>query len=183
MVLVDWQIKELAKTAIYPFNEIYINPASMDICVGNKWIDVECPNIIRKTKEVTIYKNTMGIQIHNFFSDLFYKIFNEVLFWRKPTAILLTTEERLTFPNNIAAEIKLKSTPTREGLGHPIADWIDPGFEGELTLMLYANKNVTIHRGQRICQLVFHKTHTPDKPYGVTGHYQNQRGPTQSWRV
>ena len=56
------------------------------------------------------------------------------------------------------------------------AGWVDPGFEGEITLELYnANRlPIRLEAGRRICQLVFAAMDDEaENPY--CGKYQKQR--------
>jgi deoxycytidine triphosphate deaminase len=119
----------------------------------------------------------LRVEIHNALCKLF-RLPKE----RMPTALLAITHERIIMPASLAGEIKLKTTPTRKGLGHPIADWVDPGYEGHLTLMLHAVKEIKLFHGQEICQLVLWPVDgNVVKPYGKTGHYMNQVHPTLAW--
>ena len=153
-----------------------INPASIDLRLSNQWRDLEAPDVVRISNYITLYPRTLRVEIHNWLAKLFK-------LERKPTAILASTLESIIIEPDQAASIKLKTTPTREGLGHPIADWVDPGFMGQLTLMLYANKEITLRTGSRLVQMVIFKLDGPvANPYGILGHYQDQRGPTPSWR-
>lgn len=61
------------------------------------------------------------------------------------------------------------------------AGWVDPGFEGEITLELFnANRcAIELHAGRRVGQLVFAQMDVPaQSPY--CGKYQGQRGATGS---
>ncbi|MEI9479632.1 MAG: dCTP deaminase, partial [Deltaproteobacteria bacterium] len=61
--------------------------------------------------------------------------------------------------------------------------FVDPGFVGTLTLEIInvAPWPITITRGQRIVQIVIDELKSvPTKSYEFTGHYQNQRGPTEA---
>ena len=66
------------------------------------------------------------------------------------------------------------------------AGYVDPGFEGHLTLELsnVANLPITIYPGMKIGQISFFKLTSPaDNPYGsgkIGSKYQGQRGPTAS---
>ncbi|MGH9130058.1 MAG: dCTP deaminase domain-containing protein [Acidimicrobiales bacterium] len=66
------------------------------------------------------------------------------------------------------------------------AGFIDPGFDGHLTLELsnVANLPITVYPGMKIGQISFLQMTTPaDAPYGSVAagsRYQNQRGPTPS---
>lgn len=69
----------------------------------------------------------------------------------------------------------------RMGLFIQNAGWVDPGFEGEITLELFnANRcAIQLQSGHRIGQLVFAKMDaTPLHTY--CGEYQGQRGATSS---
>jgi len=69
---------------------------------------------------------------------------------------------------------------------HSTAGYVDPGWDGYLTLELsnVANLPITLYPGMKIGQISFLQMTTPaDNPYGsgVTGSkYQGQRGPTPS---
>lgn len=95
------------------------------------------------------------------------------------------TLETIAIPNHLAAIIDGKSTLGRLGLSiHQTAGYIDPGFEGQITLELsYAGRNaITLTRGMRIGQLRFFRVDgTVRRPYGhpdLGSHYQHQTGPT-----
>lgn len=185
MILVDWQLRKWALLGgIEPYVPENINPASIDLSVGTGWIDVQYPHVLHNESIITVHQITLGTLLRNAIVDLLYKIVGDVILpFRRPTAVLLTTLETIKLSRTLAGQIKLKSTPTREGLGHPIADWVDNGFQGQLTLMVTANKTIVLETGRRICQLVLHTTKSPDNPYYVKGHYNQQEGPTPSWRL
>jgi hypothetical protein len=69
---------------------------------------------------------------------------------------------------------------------HSTAGFIDPGWDGHVTLELsnVANLPITIYPGMRIGQLSFMRLTEPaERPYGSAGigsKYQGQRGPTPS---
>ena len=66
------------------------------------------------------------------------------------------------------------------------AGYVDPGFEGHLTLELsnVANLPITIYPGMKIGQISFFRLTSPaEHPYGskkAGSKYQGQRGPTPS---
>lgn len=175
-ILVDSDLRHWGYNGgIDPFEPEHINPASIDICLGGSWIDIEQPNVTRY-EPLILYPRCLQVDLWNIFAARFG--------WgRAPTAVLATTIERMTIRSDEAASVKLKTTPSREGLGHPIADWIDPGFCGQLTLMLHAHKKIELDAGRRVAQLVVYKLDKHcDMPYNLTGHYHGQTGPTRSWR-
>ena len=80
-----------------------------------------------------------------------------------------------------------KSSLGRLGLLiHSTAGFVDPGFDGYLTLELsnVANLPITVYPGMKIGQISFLRMTTPaEHPYGSTAlgsKYQHQRGPTPS---
>ncbi|MBO0715673.1 MAG: 2'-deoxycytidine 5'-triphosphate deaminase, partial [Acidimicrobiales bacterium] len=66
------------------------------------------------------------------------------------------------------------------------AGFVDPGFDGHLTLELsnVSNLPITVYPGMKIGQISFLRmTTAADQPYGSSGvgsKYQHQRGPTPS---
>lgn len=177
MILTDTQIIKWASDGgITPFNINHVNPASIDICLGDTWIDVQYPEF----GEFPVGKLYKPSAVH----DIMYSVLASFSLWKqhRPSAVLAVTKEYISIPDDMAAEIKLKTTPTRKGLGHPVADWIDPGFYGKLTLMLNAVNDIELQPRQRICQLVLHKLSEPvSKSYRVTGHYNGKLSPTRAW--
>jgi len=83
----------------------------------------------------------------------------------------------IRIPANVTAFVEGRSSIGRMGLFIQNAGWVDPGFEGNITLELFnANRlPLRLSAGRRICQIVFafmdKATQTPYK-----GKYQGQRG-------
>jgi dCTP deaminase len=101
--------------------------------------------------------------------------------------VLGSTLERVTLPDDLVARLEGKSSLGRLGLLiHSTAGFIDPGWDGHVTLELsnVANLPITIYRGMKIGQISFMQLSEPtSKPYGTTSlgsKYQGQRGPTPS---
>ena len=65
--------------------------------------------------------------------------------------------EYLRLPDTLTAFVEGRSSPGRLGLFIQNAGWVDPGFEGEITLELYnANRcAIALRAGRRVGQLVF----------------------------
>ena len=91
------------------------------------------------------------------------------------------------WPTISSARLDGKSSLGRLGLLiHSTAGFIDPGFDGHITLELsnVASLPITLYPGMKIGQVSFLAMTTPaDHPYGssTTGSkYQGQRGPTPS---
>ncbi len=93
--------------------------------------------------------------------------------------VLGTTVEYIKIPDDIACQVHGCSSIGRTGLFVQNAGWVDPGFEGELTLELFnaSSTRLYLEPGQRIAQLSFTYLNSPARnPY--RGRYMNQRGAT-----
>ena len=101
--------------------------------------------------------------------------------------VLGSTFERVRLATDIVARLEGKSSLGRLGLLiHSTAGFVDPGFDGYLTLELanVANLPITIYPEMKIGQISFYQMSTDaDHPYGsgeAGSKYQGQRGPTAS---
>ena len=101
--------------------------------------------------------------------------------------VLGSTVERIRLPDDLVARLEGKSSLGRLGLLiHSTAGYVDPGWDGYLTLELsnVANLPITIYPGMKIGQISFFRLSSPaERPYGSTergSKYQGQRGPTAS---
>ena len=101
--------------------------------------------------------------------------------------VLGATYESVTLPADIAARLEGKSSLGRVGLlTHSTAGFIDPGFQGQVTLELsnMASLPIKLWPGSKIGQLCFFQLSSPAQHgYGSAAHqsrYQGQRGPTAS---
>jgi len=160
MIKPDHWIIEFAKNGgVTPYNEDFVNPASYDVTLDNDWI---CP-----TREKEAFK-----------SDSFTLYPNEV--------VLATTKEYVKIPRDTVCDLKLKSSLGRLWLNHSLSGWIDPNFQGQITLEL---QNIgpyprVLKAGMRVAQLVFMALESPPTvAYGENGkgHYQGQTGATKAW--
>ncbi|HEX9092489.1 MAG TPA: dCTP deaminase [Coriobacteriia bacterium] len=101
--------------------------------------------------------------------------------------VLGATIERIVLPADIVARLEGKSSLGRLGLLiHSTAGYVDPGWDGTLTLELsnVANLPIVLTPGMPIGQISFASMTTPvDRPYGTPGlgsRYQGQSDPTPS---
>jgi dCTP deaminase len=101
--------------------------------------------------------------------------------------VLGATIERLVLPEDIVARLEGKSSLGRLGLLiHSTAGYVDPGWDGTLTLELsnVANLPIVLTPGMPVGQVSFMQMTTPvDRPYGTPGlgsRYQGQVNPTPS---
>ena len=98
--------------------------------------------------------------------------------------VLGSTLERIRLPEDLVARLDGKSS-----LGlliHSTAGFIDPGWDGHVTLELsnVANLPITIYPGMKIGQISFMQMTEPARtPYGASeigSKYKGQEGPTAS---
>lgn len=180
MVLSDKSIREAIDKRdikIDPFDPDYIQPSSLDLRVDNQF---------------RVFRNSRHpyIDVKQHLEDLteLIEIKDDIPFILHPGEFALgSTLERVTLPNNLVARLEGKSSLGRLGLLiHSTAGFIDPGFDGYITLELsnVSNLPITIYYKMRIGQISFLQTTTPvERPYGtkeLRSRYQSQRGPTPS---
>ena len=101
--------------------------------------------------------------------------------------VLGSTLERIRLPDDLVARLEGKSSLGRLGLLiHSTAGFIDPGWDGHVTLELsnVANLPITIYPGMKIGQISFMQMTEPAAaPYGSSAlgsKYKGQEGPTPS---
>jgi len=101
--------------------------------------------------------------------------------------VLGSTLEVVSLPDDLVARLDGKSSLGRLGLLiHSTAGFIDPGFEGNVTLELsnVATLPITIYHRMKIGQISFMQMTEPaETPYGSSSlgsKYGGQRGPTPS---
>ena len=100
---------------------------------------------------------------------------------------LATTQEYGKVPDDLVARVEGRSSMGRLGVTmHVTAGYVDPGFEGRITLEIsnIGAMPVALYPGQRVCQLVFETMTTPaELPYGHpkrNSKYMNQLKPESS---
>jgi dCTP deaminase len=180
MILSDRSILDEIKAGrieIDPFDETCIQPSSIDLHVDRKFrtfhnarypfIDVkkEMPELT----ELTEVEGKSPFILH------------------PGEFVLGSTLERVRLPDDLVARLEGKSSLGRLGLLiHSTAGYVDPGWDGYLTLELsnVANLPITIYPGMKIGQISFFRLTSPaEHPYGSRyrgSKYQGQRGPTAS---
>ncbi|WP_216828404.1 dCTP deaminase [Alkalihalobacterium elongatum] len=164
MILSDKTINKMLRNGeltIEPLTEGQVQPASVDIRLGTHFLKID-ENVI---ESISLEKEAKYIEFES----------NEVVI--PPNSFLLaTTKEYIKLPNYVTAFVEGRSSIGRMGLFIQNAGWVDPGFEGEITLELYnANRlPIRLKSGRRICQLVFAlMDQKAGAPY--QGKYQGQR--------
>lgn len=164
MILSDKGIKqkiELGKLVIDPFAASQVQPASIDLRLGDHFL------ILDKYRTSHISLNEPAT---------YMKMKEKSITIPPQTFLLATTVESIQLANNITAFVEGRSSIGRLGLFVQNAGWIDPGFCGTITLELF-NANcvpITLEAGRRICQLVIAELDQDASPY--KGKYSGQWG-------
>lgn len=184
MILSDRTIRCLAKNCglIDPFDENQLQPCSYDVRLDDRikrFIEDRSHSGVHVINGST--KELSGISMDTFNVD------NMAYALRPGEFILGSTVETVSIPDYLACRFEGKSSLGRIGLAtHVTAGFIDPGFQGTITLEI-KNENqfpILIKPGMLIGQLCFICLNTKvDRMYGSVGlgsHYQNQSGPTAS---
>ncbi|MEX0846311.1 MAG: dCTP deaminase [Ilumatobacteraceae bacterium] len=180
MILSDRTLREqlaAGRIVIDPFDERCIQPSSIDVKIGNLF---------------RVFRNHTSpiIDVKQRQEDLteLVTIAEDGVFMLHPGEFVLgSTLERVAVPNDMVARIDGKSSLGRLGLIiHSTAGFIDPGFDGHITLELtnIATLPITLYPNMKVGQVSFMMMTTPaDHPYGSGARgskYQGQRGPTPS---
>ena len=169
MILSDKTLTEmLSKNELYisPITPEQIQPASIDIRLGNTFSVVEDTSSGIITLDTEIKYKTIETDTYLLLPGQF---------------VLATTMEYFRLPDDLTAFVEGRSSLGRMGLFIQNAGWVDPGFEGEITLELFnANRcAIQLNAGRRVGQLVFAKLDDHAlNPY--KGKYQCQTGATGS---
>lgn len=115
-----------------------------------------------------------------------YKLKNGERFILHPNSfVLASTSEYIKVPDNMVVRVEGKSSLARMGILVHTAGFIDPGFEGTITLEISNQSNlaVAIYPGMYICQIAMHLMSTPaEVPYNLRKKslYLKQKEPTEA---
>ena len=178
MILSDRTIREeiaAGRIVIDPFDPACVQPSSVDLHVDSQF---------------RVFANSRYpfIDVKQEMPDLteLVEVKPDEPFILHPGEFVLgSTLERVSVPNDLVARLEGKSSLGRLGLLiHSTAGYVDPGWDGYLTLELsnVANLPITLYPGMKIGQISFFRLTTEaETPYGSAGNkYQGQRGPTPS---
>ena len=180
MVLADRTIRQLlaaGRVKIDPFDDALVQPSSVDVRVDRFF------RVFRNAR----YPYIDVKQPMDDLTELIEIAEDEPFILHPGEFVLGSTLERIALPDDLVARLEGKSSLGRLGLLiHSTAGFIDPGWDGHVTLELsnVANLPITIYVGMKIGQLSFMQmTEASESPYGSTGlgsKYKGQTGPTPS---
>src|SRR6478735_1322170 len=176
MVLSDRTIKaeiDAGRIAFDPYDATMVQPSSVDVRVDRRFrvfhnarhpfIDVRAP-----MEDLT---------------ELVEPPEGEPFILHPGEFVLGQTLERVRLPDDLVARLEGKSSLGRLGLViHSTAGFVDPGFEGNLTLELsnLANLPITIYHGMPIGQISFMRMDRPvEHAYGASEAGSKSQGQTE----
>jgi dCTP deaminase len=180
VVLSDRTIRRLVgegRIRIDPFDPALMQPSSLDVRVDRYF------RVFRNSRYPFIDVKAQQEDL----TELVEVDDDEAFILHPGEFVLGSTLERVTLPDDLVARLEGKSSLGRLGLLiHSTAGFIDPGWDGHVTLELsnVANLPITIYPRMKIGQLSFVQlSEAAERPYGSEGigsKYQGQRGPTPS---
>jgi dCTP deaminase len=180
MILSDRTLREeiaAGRIVIDPFEPANVQPSSIDLRIDRYF------RVFRNhtTGIIDVKENQENL------TELVEIGADDVFILHPGEFVLGSTAERVSVPDDLVARIEGKSSLGRLGVViHSTAGFIDPGFNGHITLELSnaATLPITLYPGMKIGQVSFLRMTTPaDHPYGssaIGSKYQGQRGPTPS---
>lgn len=176
-MLVDHQIRSLVQSSglVEPYKESQLQPASYDMVLSQHYRyylaleDLPLPEYVFPTIDPKSPHRATESGL----------IDEEGLTLAPQSFVLCSTEEVVRIPNDLVARVEGKSSLARMGLMvHVTAGFIDPGFQGHITLELF-NANhlgIKLYPGMPICQLSFQHTDGPAHT-AYSGKYQHAFSP------
>jgi dCTP deaminase len=180
MILSDRDIRAAiaeGRIVIDPFTPESVQPSSVDLHLGNRF------RVFRNSRYPFI-----DVRVEQPDLTELVEIEGDDPFILHPGEFVLgATLERVTLPDDLVARLEGKSSLGRLGLLiHSTAGYVDPGWEGTLTLELsnVANLPITLYHGMRIGQISFQRLSSPvEIGYGderLGSRYRGQTDPTAS---
>jgi dCTP deaminase len=180
VVLSDRDIRreiEAGRVVVDPFDASAVQPSSIDIHLDRRF------RVFRNSRYPFI-----DVRLEQADLTELVEIGAEEPFILHPSEFVLgSTLERVALPDDLVARLDGKSSLGRLGLLiHSTAGFVDPGWDGNLTLELsnVANLPITLFWGMKIGQISFQRLSSPvEHPYGssaVGSKYRGQRDPTAS---
>lgn len=168
MILSDKTIRAMlaaGQLSVTPLEDFQIQPASIDVRLGDSFA-------IQKAGQGAVDME----------SKIPYTVLRQDTFLLEPKGFVLgTTMEYFRLPPNLTAFVEGRSSIGRLGLFVQNAGWVDPGFEGAITLELFnaGSSPIVLTAGRRVGQMVFAQLDR-DAAAPYCGKYQGQREATGS---
>ncbi len=180
MILSDRDIRAeigAGRIVIDPYLPEAVQPSSVDLHLGNRF------RVFRNNRTAVIDPREEQPEL----TELVEIAGDEPFILHPGEFVLGATFERVSLPDDLVARLEGKSSLGRLGLLiHSTAGYVDPGWEGTLTLELsnVANLPIKLYDGMKIGQISFQRLSSPvEFGYGhakMGSKYRGQTDPTAS---
>lgn len=178
MIWPDEILESWATDNVQPFHPANINPASLDLTLGDHirfthpvWDNMTEVEMLSRIADGTIEDSPLWGDPVQFSVQ-----------WLLPGKFVLChSAEWVKIPEYAVSFLFSKSSTGRVGLEHLHAGYGDCGFRGQLTFEFHnvAPWPIKLVAGKRLMQMVMLGMIKPPRTsYSVTGRYNNQTGPT-----
>jgi dCTP deaminase len=178
MILSDRDIKKIIKSKKLIFkpklNKNQIGPASIDLKLGPvfKKFNISKQCLLDTKKELPDNDFIITKKVKP----------NESFILHPNDFVLASTKEYIKVPDNIVLKVEGKSTLARMGILVHTAGFVDPGFEGTLTLEISNQSDlpVALYADMYICQIAVEYLSSPAEiPYNKRKKslYSKSKGP------
>jgi dCTP deaminase len=180
MILSDRDIRaeiDAGRIVVDPYVPDAVQPSSIDLHLGNRF------RVFRNSRTAVIDPREEQPEL----TELVEIADDEPFILHPGEFVLGATFERVALPDDLVARLEGKSSLGRLGLLiHSTAGYVDPGWEGTLTLELsnVANLPIKLYDGMKIGQISFQRLSSAvEVGYGdarIGSKYRGQTDPTAS---
>ena len=169
--LPDWKLREWAEGGgVKPWNPENLNPASLNLTIG-PGVMVEPSHAAKMGLPGRAYDWGCGL-----FRANLEELHEQRLLVPPGGWILAEVAEWVKIPASMEAVLCLRSSAARAGWDHCLAGYVDPGYEGRLTLELVncrRDEALALTLGSQLIQLRLSRLEDlPETDYSTTGRYQ-----------
>lgn len=180
MILSDRDIKNFIKEKRLIFKPKLINDQ-----IGPASIDLKLSNVFKVFHTEKNYLLDIKKGLPKDFTKIIRLKKNEHFILHPNNFVIASTIEWIKVPDDMVIKVEGKSSLARMGILVHTAGFIDPGFEGNITLEISNQSNIAIaiYSDMYICQITCEPLSSPSEvPYNKRKKslYLKQRGPTEA---
>lgn len=188
MALADNEIAErihYGDMTMSPYNDENLQPASYDLRLGREFKVLRMPSLWERLKQNILtripFSSAEPAHIDPMDDDITKRVVRlnrgSEFILRPNEFVLGHTQEVVGVPDDVVGVVHGRSSWARVGVNPHLGGYIDPGFEGQITLEFsnLTSAPIKLRVGQRICQIAFHEMNmAASDPY--EGKYQGDSG-------
>ncbi len=177
MILSDGDIKKAIKK-----KRLFFSPSLEEKQIGPASIDLRLDGTFKvfNTSSVSLI-DVKKIMSSEYLSEVNRSV-DEPFIIHPDDFVLASTKEKIKVSDDLVVRVEGKSSLARIGILVHTAGFIDPGFDGMITLEISNQSNIAValYPGMFICQIAIHQmTSSALKPYNKrkSSLYMHQKGP------